>query len=775
MKKRRLQIAGPNHSHRSSNRPTDDTTPFLLRITQHRNPFIVLIVTLVGLLGTSATPALATDTRTGRTSAAIIGMGTRSAIDGQYIVRLKNSTSVRNSGITSRARKLASKHHAHVMHVYDTAVRGFSAKMREQDAASLAADPDVEFVEQDQLVRVSSSDERVPYWGLDRIDQRKPKLDNTYTYGNIASNVHAYVLDTGIRTSHRDFNGRASVGFDAIGDGKNGQDCHGHGTHVAGTIGGKSYGVAKGVQLVAVRVLGCNGFGSESQIIAGINWVSAHAIKPAVANMSVEIVCDPSTPGPCSLDQTLHAVDIAMGTSISSGVTYVVAAGNQSTDACTQPMARNTRAITVGATDASDARASFSNYGPCVSLWAPGDGITSAGIANDTDQATLSGTSMAAPHATGAVALLYGRNSTWAKAFPDQVHEGLISEATHGVVSNLPAGITNYNEFLYTLPPPIAGGASIAAARNADGRLSLIGVNNDGKMWLSSQTSPGATGSNSWSDWSYQSNSQVRSVAMERNSTGKLEEFSLSNTEYQTAGRRSQSSINVDQWSSWGPLTDTQTTFSQATAGAVAKDSQGRLVFVGVNSSGEPYYRTQSAPGSPLYDYPSMFSTFSPGTKIRSLAAETDDGGRLHVFGIDVEQRIWHIYEDPARSNGWSPWFFIDGQLTAIAVVKNKDGRLEIYGTNPSGELWRRQQASDSATGNRNNWNGWSKIGDAASTGVLCSVAAETNSDGRIEVFSVNKAGQVRHHYQNTAGADAFTTSMIDSRTGTLRPGSWCP
>ncbi|WP_460675435.1 S8 family peptidase, partial [Lentzea nigeriaca] len=213
-------------------------------------------------------------------------------------------------------------------------------------------------------------------WGLDRTDQRALPLDTKYGYATTASNVTAYILDTGIRTSHAEFGGRARVGYDAVGDGKNGQDCQGHGTHVAGTVGGATYGMAKQVKLVAVRVLNCQGSGTSEQIVNGINWVTQNAVKPAVVNMSLGGGANSS-------------IDQAVRNSIAAGITYAVAAGNGDAqgvqqDACTVSPARVGEAITVGAVDKTDTKASFSNYGTCVDLFAPGVSITSSTFASDT-------------------------------------------------------------------------------------------------------------------------------------------------------------------------------------------------------------------------------------------------------------------------------------------------------------------------------------------------------------------------------------------------------
>jgi subtilisin family serine protease len=294
-------------------------------------------------------------------------------------------------------------------------------------ARRLAADPAVALVEQDQTVTVSGVQSPTPSWGLDRIDQRNLPLNNSYTYPNTASNVHAYIIDTGILTTHTDFGGRASVGTDTVGDGRNGIDCNGHGTHVSGTVGGAKYGVAKAVRLVAVRVLDCNGSGTYSGVIAGIDWVTAHAVKPAVANMSLG--------GGFS-----QAVNDAVTRSMNSGVSYALAAGNSNANACNYSPSSTPGALTAGATDSSDNRASFSNYGTCVALFAPGVSITSDWNTSTTATNTISGTSMASPHVAGAAALYLSANPSSSAA---QVRSALVGKATSGVVKNPGPGSPN--------------------------------------------------------------------------------------------------------------------------------------------------------------------------------------------------------------------------------------------------------------------------------------------------------------------------------------------
>ena len=292
-------------------------------------------------------------------------------------------------------------------HVYTTALNGFSGSIADAARAGLMLDLRVKHMELDADIQVSSTQLNAS-WGLDRIDQRALPLSTTYDYHTTGAGVTAYILDTGIRYSHTEFGGRAVFGFDAFGG--NGSDCHSHGTHVAGTVGGAKYGVAKQAQLVALRVLDCNGSGTVSGAIAGIDWILHNVSRPAVANMSF------SAPASAALDDAIDRL-------VAGGVVAAVAAGNNGGDACSYSPARAPAALTVGATDSYDARASFSNRGACLDIFAPGVGIAAAGFGSDTEFRTKSGTSMASPHVAGAAALVLERYpSLSASAISDTVN-----------------------------------------------------------------------------------------------------------------------------------------------------------------------------------------------------------------------------------------------------------------------------------------------------------------------------------------------------------------
>jgi subtilisin family serine protease len=318
-----------------------------------------------------------------------------------------------------------------VKHLYKHALNGFAVTMKKEQALALSQDPRVAFVEEDGVMTTTAVQSNPP-WGLDRIDQRDRPLSGTYTFNWTGSGVRVYVIDTGIRTAHTQFGGRASNVFDV--NGGNGQDCNGHGTHVSGTVGGSTFGVAKSVQLRGVKVFQCANSTSTSNIIAGVNFVTANRILPAAANMSVG--------GPAS-----SAMDTAVQNLINSGVTVAVSAGNgNGANACGQSPARLAAAITVGSTTTSDARSSFSNIGTCLDLFAPGSSIPSAWYTSNTATATLSGTSMASPHVAGVAALYLQANPG---ASPATVRNAIVNGSTTNRLSNIGTG--SPNRLLYSL------------------------------------------------------------------------------------------------------------------------------------------------------------------------------------------------------------------------------------------------------------------------------------------------------------------------------------
>ena len=351
------------------------------------------------------------------------------AIEGQYIVVLHDDAEIASgdyAAVLGRVQEVTRGRNAIPEHVYAFAIRGFAARMSEEEAIAVSADPRVAYVEEDSTMEAIATQTRPP-WGLDRTDERDRPLSGTYSYTRTGSGVNAYVIDTGIRRTHTQFGGRAVSGFTVINDGRGTTDCNGHGTHVAGTIGGSTYGVAKSVRLFAVRVLSCSGSGSTSGVIAGVDWVRVNHIKPAVANMSLG--------GGAST-----SLDTAVNNSINAGVTFAIAAGNSNANATNFSPARVSAAITVGSSTISDARSSFSNFGSVVDIFAPGSSILSAWSTSDTATTTISGTSMATPHVAG-IAARYLQGSP--SASPSTVRNAVVNAATTSRLSGIPTGTSN--------------------------------------------------------------------------------------------------------------------------------------------------------------------------------------------------------------------------------------------------------------------------------------------------------------------------------------------
>lgn len=373
----------------------------------------------------------------------IQGMNLATKISNQYIVVLKDTPVVESAArrvaanfTLAEARaavvqeigvSLATQARGTMRQTYSSAINGFVIQSSSaKHVASLLKDPRVDYIEADQTITIGATQNNAT-WGLDRIDQANLPLNNTYSYDYDGTGVNAYVIDTGVRITHNQFGNRGRSGYTAINDGNGTNDCQGHGTHVAGTIGSTTYGVAKDAKIYAVRVLGCDGSGSNSGVIGGVDWVAGNHIKPAVANMSLG--------GGAST-----ALDNAVNSAVSQGITMVVAAGNDNSNACSYSPARAANAITVGSTTSSDSRSSFSNYGSCLDIYAPGSSITSTWSTSNSATNTISGTSMASPHVAGVAALYLDE---FPNATPSQVEAAIANAAIPNKVTDARTGSPN--------------------------------------------------------------------------------------------------------------------------------------------------------------------------------------------------------------------------------------------------------------------------------------------------------------------------------------------
>ena len=718
-------------------------------------PAVVLAVAAAVLISSAATFAASAAPR----RPVIRGDGSPAAIPGSYVVKLKDTASLRSQGVGARARALADAHGGTLRQVWQHAMHGFAATMTRDEASRLAAEPDVESVMQDQLLtrgrpraatkRPAAAQTPVT-WGLDRIDQHALPLDNHYAYDDSAGQgVHAYILDTGIEVSHPDFGGRASGGANFINDGRpSTSDCHGGGTMQAGIIGGTQFGVAKQVSLVSVRMADCNGLIPLDADVSAFDWVIAHAVRPAVLSFPVLDYCiDPQTlkPAECGPDVAETLIN-TQESAFAAGLPVFGMAGDLGQDACAKATGAAPDTVYVGSTDSSDARGPSSNFGPCITMFAPGEGVTSD--SPFTGSGVFYGSDLAAAYVTGAAALFAGKPE-FAGASPAQIRDELVQHrstpgAVTGVTGNTP------NRLLFTGPPGFyTTGESLSLAPRSDGRLALFGATKSGALVHREQA---AAGSSSWSPWSQSVTTGWTTVGAEANADGRMALVGVT-----TSGElwvRQEVTAN-STWSNWSRLTATS---GSAPVGRVvmAHNRSNRLEIFVTDQQGRAFYRSQLSPGSQLW---SAWTQFPFAGKLRSVSAVSYADGRIEVLGVDDAGQVWHTTQTSPTDNNWSPFTRLgDFGMAVVAAARNADGRLELTALDAGGGVWHRSQSTGGT------WVGW----QALSPKTLSRLTAETNADGRIHLLGVDNLGKIWQSTQTSANAAGYSSwSQLD---GQLRP-----
>ena len=631
------------------------------------------------------------------------------AIPNSYIVVFNEN--VPTGRVAAFARQLAGANGGKVGFIYENALHGFSVEMSEEQAVALSRSPQVAYVEEDAYVE-GASIQTNPTWALDRIDQRSLPLDTKYSYANAGTGVNAYIIDGGIRYTHQEFGGRAAFAYDYV-LGGNGVDCNGHGTHVAALIGGNTYGVAKGAKLWSVRVLDCANGGTLARIIAGVDWVTANHVKPAVANLSFITIAANST------------IDLAVSNMIAAGVTTVVAAGNNTGDASLRSPARVPEAITVAATDPNDNQAPFSNFGAVVDIYAPGVDIFSAHITSDTAISQKSGTSSAAPFVAGMAARYLSGNP---QASPAAVSQALTSNATQGKITNISAGSPNL--LLYR------PNSRIAFETKRDGNYEVYTMNSDGSDVRNlTNTSPQWEGNPAYSP-------DGTKIAFGGDREDVYWQIYVMNSDGTNVKRLTNTFGTADNWEpTWSP-DGTKIAFTST------RDGDGEEIWV-MNADGSNQVKLTDIPGSQ-----NLQPDWSPaGDKIAFMSnRHSPYNFELYVMNVDGtnQTRITNNTDLAGANNDYYPEWSPDGTKLAFVYDGGNDPRSDqIYVMNADGSG--RVNLSNNTAYEYNPT--WSPDGTK--------IVFMTNRDGNYELYVMNADGtnQTRLTYNVGDGIDPKTAN----------------
>lgn len=692
----------------------------------------------------------------------IQGVAAQAAIPGQYVVMLKDSASSRTVPVVKLAQSLGTRYSGVVGSAWE-GLRGFSVSMTEANARLLAGDSNVDHITRDSIrlaphqlrerLGVAPAGAQTPVtWGLDRIDQHARPLDNTYAYDDSAgAGVRAYIISSGITLSHPEFAGRAAYGPNFSNDGGNSSDCMGDGTQIAGAIAGTTNGVAKSANVVGVRIFTgmtsqCSGIfmAQFSWILAAFNWVITNAARPAVIVYAVGDGClDSMTGQPVACDpMDLQNERNAQAAATASGISVVAAAGESNADRCQLDGGVAPGTFYVGATTMSDTKAGFSNYGPCLIMWAPGEAVTTAGLSGTV---TVNGTHVAAAHVAGTVALFLSKPE-FAGATPSAIYTELTSNrSTPNVLTGIGAGSPNL--LLFTGPPGFYTVGESASIVPTGSGMELFGANSNGRLQYRNVNGGGA-----WTPWTTSATTGWLSVGGEPNADGRLALAGL--TPSGELWIRSETTASSNIWSNWAKLS--------AAPGSVpigrvvmAHNLSNRLQIFATTHQGQAYYRSQLAPGSRQW---SAWTAFSFNGKLRAITAVRQGDGRIQLLGVDDAGAVWSTTQTTPTDTNWSAFVKLNGfGVASIAAARHANGNIELIGVDAGGGAWRRTQAGGA-------WGAWSPLNPKT----LSRVTAESGSDGRIQLVGVDNLGHVWHSVQTSANASTYTSwTQLD---GQVRP-----